>query len=150
MALQVTFSEPFPLDVLQRILQVGIEEDILDIPDIKNFKLVSRSFSRAVSKNSDSVWIVVAKKTNSYLAKRFIEIKNERLIAKEKSVYVFDLLKNNIFDEIHRAKEASPLLKKWVMEEIFINNITFVKIRELKRKILREGGYLLIDREDSV
>ena len=135
--------ESVPSEVLLRILQVGIEEDILDIPDIKNFKLVSRLFSQVVSKDKDSIWIVVAQRMNSYLVKRFIEINNERSVTKEKSVYIYDLLKNNILEEVRRAKKARPLLREWEEQEMCINEITFEKMRELNKKILRGAGYIL-------
>ncbi|NGX33398.1 MAG: hypothetical protein K1060chlam4_01463 [Candidatus Anoxychlamydiales bacterium] len=135
-------------EYLVLVLQIGIEKGILDISDINHFKLLSRKFYHVAL--NDRIWIEVARKISAYLAERLIQLNKELYQATEMNFYIFDLLKKEILQTIYRAREASPLLNEWVNEEIFKKNITIEKIIVLKRRILREGGYILKESTDSL
>ncbi|NGX30246.1 MAG: hypothetical protein KR126chlam4_00926 [Candidatus Anoxychlamydiales bacterium] len=137
-----------PDEHLVLVLQIGIEKGILDSPDINYFKLVSRRFYHVAL--NDRIWIEVARKISTYLAERFIQLNKELYQATEMNFYIFDLLKKDVSQTVFQAREASPLLNKWVDEEIFKKNITIEKIRMLKRKILRGAGRILKERENTL
>ncbi len=138
----------YPDEHLVLVLQIGIEKGILDIPDINLFKLVSRRFYQVVL--NDRIWIEVARKISAYLAERLIQLNKELYQATEMNFYIFGLLKKDVLQTIYQARKASPLLNEWVNEEIFKKNITIEKMIVLKRRILREGGYILKESTDSL
>ncbi|NGX52887.1 MAG: hypothetical protein KR126chlam5_01193 [Candidatus Anoxychlamydiales bacterium] len=135
--------DSLPVEILESILKIGLQENILDLPDIKVFKLVSRKFYSVTLKSNNNLWFTVLQKISNSLAQRFVEKRVDLIEGKQINGYAFELLKIDILKTVSRAKEANPLLRGLVEKEISINNITIEKIRELKRRILREGGYIL-------
>ena len=129
--------QSLPDEIFFHILQLGVEKDILDIPNIKNFKLVSRRFYQLGSKNC--LWYVVVRKINDAISEKTIRINIDIFPAEESCAFIFGFLKNDVLQEISLAKKANLVLSTWVENEISIKNITIKKICELKEKILQES-----------